>query len=134
IYPSTYLFDFMIRRTPRTTLFPYTTLFRSHQIRDIRTSNQQDAYHDTPQHQQRRAETAPDGLLHEGHDGDLRTDGFSGIPSLQPRLDRIHLRPRLGERHARLESGEDVMQMRRTMIIQGETHPADRQPQFAFAR
>src|SRR3989442_10519893 len=26
----------MIRRPPRSTLFPYTTLFRSHQVRDLR--------------------------------------------------------------------------------------------------
>src|SRR2546430_5277395 len=29
----------MIRRPPRSTLFPYTTLFRSHRMRNLRQSN-----------------------------------------------------------------------------------------------
>src|SRR2546429_8455329 len=32
-HPSVFFFFLMIRRPPRSTLFPYTTLFRSHQAR-----------------------------------------------------------------------------------------------------
>src|SRR5947199_10576398 len=34
-----YFFFLMIRRPPRSTLFPYTTLFRSYAIRDVRRAD-----------------------------------------------------------------------------------------------
>src|SRR6266513_4109272 len=35
-WPCAFFFFLMIRRPPRSTLFPYTTLFRSHERRDHR--------------------------------------------------------------------------------------------------
>src|SRR5437899_8190636 len=36
----------MIRRPPRSTLFPYTTLFRSHHQKDVRVAEQQHVVND----------------------------------------------------------------------------------------
>src|SRR5256885_16207121 len=42
-HPSSFLFFFlMIRRPPRSTLFPYTTLFRSRGVLDVRERAQRD--------------------------------------------------------------------------------------------
>src|SRR3712207_7221606 len=38
------LFFLMIRRPPRSTLFPYTTLFRSHELREQRLDAREEAH------------------------------------------------------------------------------------------
>src|SRR3712207_7521773 len=56
---SSYFFFLMIRRPPRSTLFPYTTLFRS--------------YWDDPELNER---LVVDGWLHTGDTGRVDDDGF----------------------------------------------------------
>src|SRR5256885_4578434 len=57
----------MIRRPPRSTLFPYTTLFRSGIQRAIRRANEVDG---RVSHSTVRAARAPEGLRSVGHEGD----------------------------------------------------------------
>src|SRR3712207_8846588 len=75
----------MIRRPPRSTLFPYTTLFRSHV---------------------ERALAAGDGVLHCRDDGQVA--GRARL--LEQRLDPLELLAVLGGRVERLGAGELVAQ------------------------
>src|SRR3712207_7612991 len=58
----------MIRRPPRSTLFPYTTLFRSDRDGDLRAADRQVARRAGPQ----RAERAPAGRLRRADRTDRR--------------------------------------------------------------
>src|SRR5260370_42548727 len=57
----------MIRRPPRSTLFPYTTLFRSAKLRLAQAGRRQVARRDS---QQRRGAREPQGTRHHRKQGD----------------------------------------------------------------
>src|SRR2546425_7305904 len=93
----------MIRRPPRSTLFPYTTLFRSVRGRDAERGLQRHA----------GADIVAERLLREGHDGPERR-GLARLPRRERRVsepperllaDRHHLvvLPVLVEREAPLD-------------------------------
>src|SRR3989454_3556002 len=72
----------MIRRPPRSTLFPYTTLFRSHEIRGVLIVHNETATGVTSDVAGvRRALDAA------GHPGLLYVDGVSSIASIDFRMD-----------------------------------------------
>src|SRR5438034_11095066 len=83
-FPTFYFFFLMIPRPPRSTLFPYTTLFRSHAARDGRS-------------RQLRADDRPDdgrpahGAHHEP--GAVSYCGRRGARSVAPRRRAARRRP-----------------------------------------
>src|SRR2546430_6227920 len=75
-YPSSFFFFLMIRRPPRSTLFPYTTLFRS---RDLEVHSKRDDRACRPaarRHSARRHAAAP-GRDAASTDADSRTGAHS---------------------------------------------------------
>src|SRR3712207_8767410 len=79
----------MIRRPPRSTLFPYTTLFRSPQAPDHRGRDQ--ATHDQPTHGREHPVEAPESDHVHGAAGlDHRYAGGDGADRKSTRLNSSH--------------------------------------------
>src|SRR3984893_2978812 len=60
-------FFLMIRRPPRSTLFPYTTLFRSHQDGDREYARRDHSPHRIDAHDRQRSEEHTSELQSRGH-------------------------------------------------------------------
>src|SRR2546426_11926507 len=91
----------MIRRPPRSTLFPYTTLFRSHQ-RDRDALIAQHAFEEVRRHGERRRRLVPQDALHledvEGEvlAGDLERDELDVVAGGHVRRSPSASRSRIG--------------------------------------
>src|SRR5256885_10277524 len=73
----------MIRRPPRSTLFPYTTLFRSRVIRELRSGVHEAVQLDDPPHAIERAE-----LVAERDQGAERRQAGGLVPRVDVQVDR----------------------------------------------
>src|SRR2546426_2504801 len=70
-------FFLMIRRPPRSTLFPYTTLFRSHRVHHVEDreihSDDHAAHDDAKHHDHDRLHERQQGAQGAGHDRDRKS-------------------------------------------------------------
>src|SRR5437868_8888922 len=76
----------MLRRPPRSTLFPYTTLFRSHAAPDRRHGPSREVHDAVPR---RRAGALPGGELHGGGRMPDRPRSEEHTSELQSRFDLV---------------------------------------------
>src|SRR3712207_9069610 len=98
----------MIRRPPRSTLFPYTTLFRSRPARDDREGGDHDG--EREQHHLGRSEAEdqrtlePDGGERDGRDREADARQSGAERQVQTRLDAVADRKstRLNSSHANI--------------------------------
>ncbi len=78
------------------------TRAREQQVGDIRAGNQQDERDGAEQHQQRRPDVLHELILRAGDERANIRDSSPGCSRFELQRDRVHLDPRLLERHAAL--------------------------------
>src|SRR2546421_875438 len=98
VFFNLFFFFLMIRRPPRSTLFPYTTLFRSHRHRSS-SHRHQSRSHDTHRHRSRSHDT------HRHRSRSHRPRSSSN----RPRSSSHRLRSRSEEHTSELQSRSDLV-------------------------
>src|SRR3712207_7353522 len=86
-----FFFFLMIRRPPRSTLFPYTTLFRSGACVDVAQRADEDALHGRVGEHERRADLALEDVDQREHEAGRSEEHTSELQSRQYLVCRLLL-------------------------------------------